>query len=129
MDGNTLAGEDHLDGTRHKFCSSRESCSGAAARRLRAGVVSARVVGQVPVGVVGMKQRLVQQVADVDVGGGVVDEGAFPAALDQPGQPQLRQVLGHRGRRGTDQFSQAGEHAHGPGGAGAVREGAADLHR
>ncbi len=94
MDGNTLAGEDHLDGTRHKFCSSRESCSGAAARRLRAGVVSARVVGQVPVGVVGMKQRLVQQVADVDVGGGVVDEGAFPPALDQPGQPQLRQVLG-----------------------------------
>ncbi len=66
----------------------------AQARRLRAGVVSARVVGQVPVGVVGMKQRLVQQVPDVDVGGGVVDESAFPPALDQPGQPQLRQVLG-----------------------------------
>jgi hypothetical protein len=46
------------------------------------GEVAGGVVGQVPVGVVGVEQRLGQQRPYVDVGGGVVHEGAFAAAAD-----------------------------------------------
>jgi cation diffusion facilitator family transporter len=67
------------------------------------------VDGDVAIDVVGVEQRLRQQVQDVIVGRGVVHEGAFTAARDQTGQPQFRQVLADRGRCGAGEFRQAGD--------------------
>lgn len=58
---------------------------------------------------VGVEQRLRQKSLHVVVRGGVVDEGAFAAACDQAGQPELRQVLTDRGRGRACEFGEAGD--------------------
>jgi len=79
----------------------------AASRHPLRCVVGIGVVGKVLVGVVGMEQRLVQQLAHVHVGSGVEHERAVAAGLDQSGEPELGQVLADRGGRGPDQTGQA----------------------
>ena len=58
-------------------------------------------------GMVGMEQRLREQGADVGVGGLVVHEGAFPAAMRQPRQSQLGQMLADGRGRSANQLGEA----------------------
>jgi hypothetical protein len=66
-------------------------------------------VGEVAVEVVGVEEGLVEEFADVVVGGRVVDERAFAAAADQAGQAEFRQVLTDCGRCGAGELGQAGD--------------------
>jgi hypothetical protein len=61
-------------------------------------MVPRHVVAQV----VGVEDRIGHQPDHVLVLGSVEDVGATPAALDEPGQPELREVLRDRGLRLAD---------------------------
>jgi len=63
----------------------------------------------VPEAVVGVRERLADQLADVVVGERVVDERPLAPVGDQPGEAQLRQVLADRGRAGPGQLGEAGD--------------------
>lgn len=66
------------------------------------------LTGQPAVDVVGVEERLVEQTFDMVVGGRVVEhERSYPAALHEAGQPELGQVLTHRGRGSAGELGQA----------------------
>ena len=60
------------------------------------------MVRYVPNDMVGMEQGLLDELTDVSVLGFVEDPGALPPSLDEAGEPELGQVLGHRRRLATD---------------------------
>lgn len=62
------------------------------------------MAGQVLVRVM---KGFVEQVANMDVGGGVVDERAFAASVNQAGQAEFGQVLADGCWGGADEVGQA----------------------
>ena len=74
--------------------------------RERPGLGFAVVGGDGRAGVFGVVDAVDDQLPDVVVLQLVEDLGAFPSGPDQPGHPQLRQMLGHRRARLADRFGQ-----------------------
>lgn len=70
------------------------------------GGTGAGVVGSSGVEVIGVEQRLLGQLADMDVVGGVELAVAVPSHPHEAAQAQLGQMLGHRRRLGADVGSQ-----------------------
>ena len=80
---------------------------GGLSTRSRCRGLTMNTVGLV--GLVGVEERLLEELVYVDAGGRVVDECAFAAAAYESGQPKLREVLTHRRRGGADKLSEAGD--------------------
>ena len=82
-------------------------CDSSASRLRSSGCDLAAVVGgDARAGVLGVEHRVADQLADMLVLEAVVDRGARPAGANQPGHPQLGQVLRDGRRRLADELGE-----------------------